>query len=190
MNKKQFIQAVVVRSLPEIDKLPAALDYAEKLWNEMSRAGYGAEKMAKPRESTDYYAKLNDRQRPYFDQFWEAFCLKKGRNEAAMRWTQLGELDDLAYRKIIAAAEREAKREVPFGQVRKMAEGWLFERRYEDGGHTRSHVKNQVLGVLAGLNNELAAIQSLYDASKNPDLLPQIQRVKDKIKLHMQKASA
>ena len=49
-----------------------------------------------------------------------------------MRWFQLGELTDDEYARIVEAARQVAQCPVPDGQERKMAQGWLTERRWED----------------------------------------------------------
>lgn len=181
MTKKQFIQQIIIRALPEIQNLPATIQYAEQLWDRMSHYGYGADKENRPRESQDYYKKLSDHQRLTFDQFWAAFKYKKDRNGAAMRWLQMGELDAAQYQQIIEAAKQEALKALPHGQVRKMAQGWLFERRYEDFVPDPVNQKKQHDLTLINLKNELHNLEHLYKLSPNPALASQIQTVKDKI---------
>lgn len=115
---------------PDADR---AIAWAEALWDKLSARGYGVpDKETKPRESKDYYAELSENQQKWFCAFWQAFAYKQGRNDAAMRWRILGELSDAEYKHIVEAAKVEAARVLPQGQVRKMAQGWLFEQRWKD----------------------------------------------------------
>jgi hypothetical protein len=138
MSKKRFIQAVIVRLAPKGDAIGQAIEYAEGLWTELDKRGYGdtlkgtSDKPSKPRKGKDWYAALSDRQRKFFDLFWDAFNYKFGRNEAAERWGQLGAATDEQFMQIIAAAKHEAKIERVPGQARKYAQGWLFEKRSQD----------------------------------------------------------
>lgn len=181
MTKKQFIQQIIIRALPEVNNLAATIDYAEHLWESMGQYGYGAEKTDKPRESQDYYKKLSQIQRAAFDKFWSAFNYKKDRNGAAMRWLQMGDLADEQYQAIIDAARQESLRAIPKGQVRKMAQGWLFERRYEDFKPEPASQKKQQDLALINLKNELANLKNLYKLSPNVALAEQIATLEDKI---------
>jgi hypothetical protein len=96
MSKRRFIQGVVVRSLPSMAKLPEAVKYAEELWEGLSALGYGSE-TREHRVSKDYITDLSERQRVWFLRFWKAFAYTKGKNGAAMRWAQLGELSDAEF---------------------------------------------------------------------------------------------
>jgi hypothetical protein len=181
MTKKQFIQQIIIRALPEINNLSATIQYAEQLWDNMACYGYSAEKEAKPREAKDYYQALSDRQRVAFDQFWTAFKYKKDRNGAAMRWLQMGEINAEQYQKIIAAARQEALRPLTAGQSRKMAQGWLFERRYEDFTPDPVNEKKQQNLTLVHLKNELANLENLYQLSPNDAIATQIRILEAKI---------
>jgi len=46
MSKKRFIQGVLIRSLPALDKVPEAVSYAEGLWEALSQHGYGESRVA------------------------------------------------------------------------------------------------------------------------------------------------
>lgn len=48
MNKHEFVQNIVVRSLPQADKLSACIGYAESMWDQLESLGYGAPKRAAP----------------------------------------------------------------------------------------------------------------------------------------------
>lgn len=136
MEKVRFIRqtaAFFVASHVERPDAARAITWAEALWDKLSARGYGVpDKETKPREAKDYYAELSENQQKWFCAFWQAFAYKQGRNDAAMRWDQLGELSDAEYRHIVEAAKVEAARVLPQGQVRKMAQGWLFEQRWKD----------------------------------------------------------
>jgi len=182
MSKKRFVQAVMVRSQPPEDKFQAALDYALKLHNFLTEKGYGDDKPSQPRDGKDWYQKMDARQKRWFDGFWLAFGLRQGRNEAAMRWSQLGNLSDAEYQQIIDAAAKEAKRELPQGQARKMAQGWLHEKKYLDFTPTKTAAKSLQNHVLTRLQNDLFGVKKLYDSSKDEALLPQIEKLEAAVK--------
>jgi hypothetical protein len=181
MTKKQFIQQIIIRALPEINNLPATIQYAEQLWGNMNKQGYGEDKVSKPRESQDYYKKLSEHQRTAFDKFWTAFNYKKDRNGAAMRWLQMGDLSHDEYQFIIDAAKQESLKPLPHGQVRKMAQGWLFDRRYEDFTPEPTNQKKQQDLTLINLRNELSNLKNLYKLSPNVAIAEQIKALEEKI---------
>jgi hypothetical protein len=180
MSKRRFIQSVIVRSLPAVDKLPAVVDYAESLWDGLTARGYGSERPA-IRESKDYYQDLTPVQRRYFDAFWRAFAYKADKNGAAMRWGQLGWLTEAEYQQIIAAAGAEAIKAREPGQVRKMAQGWLHDKRYLDYQAASVSPDSQKNHVLARLNAELLGIKRLFEASQDEALLAQIDKLEKAI---------
>lgn len=183
MTKKQFIQSVLCRSIPGIDKAIDAIRYAEQLWEVLSSEGYGAAKKdEKPREGVDYYDELNPRQRHYFDKFWNAFAYKEGRNEAAMEWAKLGQVNSPEYEQIIQAASREASKVRAEGQVRKMAQGWLKTKRYLDNQPGQTSQVNAINLVINRLNNDLLTTKKLYESSKDPALFGQIQKLEQALK--------
>lgn len=178
MSKKRFIQAVIARSLPRGEQRETALAYAENLWGWLSSKGYGdAATDPTPRESKDWEAELNRKQAHYFEQFWEAFSYKKGRNEAVMRWLQLGDLTDEQYQHIINAAKKEADRPLPPGQVRKMAQGWLNAQRWTDYRPSKKAEQNAQAVALNKLKGDLEHLKRLHAASQNPALLAEINKL-------------
>jgi hypothetical protein len=181
MSKKRFVQAVVIRSLPELPKLPAAIKYAEDLWDALTRHGYGQPVESKPQAGKDWHAALNDRQRKWFAAFWLAFGYKQGRNEAAMRWHQLGELTDAQYQQIVDAAKKEAGKQLAPGQVRKMAQGWLADKRYLDYADERDK-RSEKNHVLTHLMTQLIGVKQLHEASGDEALLEQISKLEDQIR--------
>ncbi len=178
MSKKRFVQAVMARSLPSPDKRGAALAYAEALWHWLTAQGYG-DNVDSPagRDSKNWHQALEPTARRFFDVFWEAFGHKQGKQKAAQRWAQLGVLTDAQYQAIIAAATKEARRERDPGQVRKMAEGWLFERRWEDFEPAKTAVKAEKNHVLSRLLAELEGLKRLYQQSGDPALQPQVDKL-------------
>ena len=137
MDKRTFIQHAVLAWVPRIAapdvtaRTKRAIARAEQSWMALSAAGYGAKQPHQPRESENWYARLDERQQRGFDRFWNAFAHKHGRHGAAMRWSQLNPDDELTAW-ILHAAAQEAKQPIPHGQTRKMAQGWLNDRRWED----------------------------------------------------------
>lgn len=182
MSKKRFVQAVVARSLPTPDKRQACLDYALDLYDWLTGKGYGDDKPGQPREGKDWYLRFDTRQKHFFDAFWAAFQLGKGKNEAAASWHHLGNLSDAEYQQIIDAAAKEAKRELPPGQARKMAQGWLNGKRYLDFTPTKTTALSLQNHVLTRLVNDLNGIRKLYESSKDEALLPQIEKLEAAVK--------
>ena len=138
-ERQKFIRqtaALFVACHHEKPNLDRAVELAKILWQRLEQpddANSKRGRATKPRElEQDYYQLLNDRQRQAFDAFWGAFAFKQGRNGAAMRWYQLGDVNDAEYQHIINAAKAEAGKTLPQGQGRKMAQGWIGERRWLD----------------------------------------------------------
>jgi hypothetical protein len=181
MTKKQFIQQIIIRALPEIKNLSATIQYAEQLWENLNFYGYGADKAYEPRENQNYYKQLSETQRKAFDKFWDAFKLKQGRDGAAMRWLQMGELSSDQYTQIIEAAKQEAKRPLAQGQTRKFAQGWLMERRYDDFIPAPDKQKKQQNLTWIHLKNELNNLKNLYKLSPNSAIEDQIKTIEAKL---------
>lgn len=101
-----------------------------------------------------------------------------------MRFGQLGELKESDYQLIVNAAKKEAKRTLPQGQSRKMAQGWLSEMRYNDYHPDNSknkapqNEKRQQLSVMQG---ELRGLQRLYRFKPTPALENQITQLEQQI---------
>jgi len=181
MSKKRFIQGVLIRSLPTLDKVPEAVSYAEGLWDALSEHGYGESAIAAPQKNKDWYNSLNARQKEWFLRFWGVFNYKHGRDGAARRWIELGDLTDSEYRNIIDAGEKEAQRQLPQGQSRMMAQGWLQAKRYEDYQAPAVPKKQQQNHVINGLMAELNGIKTLYNKSGDEALAPQISKLEQAI---------
>lgn len=181
MSKRRFVQAIVIRTMPALDKLPECIRYAESVWDSLTRHGYGTEAAGQPRESKDWFAALSTAQQAGFRQFWDAFNYKKARNDAAMRWQQLGELSATELGQIVEAARKEALRTLPPGQVRKMASGWLFEKRWLDHQMQPVINRNSKIVELNRLKNELTALEKLQAHTPNDTLAQQIAALKQRI---------
>ncbi len=181
MSKKRFIQAVIIRSLPEMKKLASAIHYAEFLWDGLNQHGYGADKKENS-EHKDWYEAMSLQQKKSFNQFWQAFQYKQGRNGAAMRWYQLGAMNPQQTQIIINAATKEAQKNLADGQARKMAQGWLHEKRYQDTQPSQTNQKDKKRQHYIRLNNELKGLKSLYEASGDEALLTQIERLEKAVR--------
>jgi len=184
MSKKRFIQSVVVRRLPPLAELQNTIRYAEQAWDELSQRGYGADQPGQPREMRNWYAELAPAQKAGFDAFWKAFDLKKDRNGAAMRWTQLcqrGYITPEQYQAVTDAAAQEAQRPLTQGQVRKMAQGWLYEMRWLDYSKAPVDDSKRKRMEHNRLVNEIAALNSLYQAGKDPKIKQQLDTLQDKL---------
>lgn len=174
MSKKRFIQSVMARSLPTQDKRQAALAYAEGLWDWLCKQGYGADQPAQPRAAKNWLAELSGEQAAAFRRFWTAYNYKRGVQRAAMRWQQLGDMTAGQYQAIIDAAAKEAGKQLPPGQARKMAEGWLFERRWEDAAKAPADKGRERMAEINALHNDIIGLTRLYELSKDPGLKAQI----------------
>ena len=165
MNRKRFIQTAFIAWLPALQwDVERTLRTAEKAWRKLSEQGHGEARRAGPRPLQDHYQALNDRQRAWFDRFWQAYAHKQGKQGAALRWGQLGELSDEEYQHIVEAARRSAERPLAPGQVRKMAQGWLAERRWEDHAPQRKTTTDQRQEQMRQLAAELAHARRLAEA--------------------------
>lgn len=88
-----------------------------------------AQKPTKPRPI------LEGKRLESFNQFWEAYGLKKGRGGAEKAWAAIPTLTDSLVDKICEAARKEAAQRPALeaqGRTPKWAQGWLSERRWED----------------------------------------------------------
>jgi hypothetical protein len=144
--------------------------WAERAWDALSERGYGARQATAPRESIDWVARLSDVQRPLFDEFFRTFNRKgDSKSRSAMRWGQLDPAPELA-RAIIAAAAQEATLPRRDDEVRKMSEGWLFERRWEGYAKPTAKVQDQHAARLRELRGELSALKQLAAHDKSGTL--------------------
>lgn len=187
-TKRSFIQACIIRALPALDRVDAGIAHAEALWERLTAKGHGAPQQTGPREAVDWYGKLVEPSKSWFDQFWTAYGLKKDRNGAAMRWYQLGDLTENEARRIIDAAtqdNRQWRETAQPGQVRKMAQGWLHEKRWMDYAPSSESRGNAEIRAgdtqLRELKQQLATLRRLNDAAPNPELLRQIDELTQKI---------
>jgi len=193
MNKRLFVQYCLIRAAPElIRNLPniepavAFIRGAARLWDEgATPEGYGNEKPSEPRDDikVNWYKELSEYQRTWFDRFWEAFGYKEARGKAAMRWHQLGELSVGEYRRIVEAAKQEKAKPRAEGRERKMAQGWLTERRWEDyappasvsGGPPADPRKAKLL-------SDIAALKQLQNYRPDPKRAEQIAALEAELK--------
>lgn len=179
MNKAQFIQHLIIRSCPAVDKIQPAIAYGESVWDELTKAGYGDKKPTEARElKQDAYAGLNPAQKQSFDKFWTVFNYKVGKNRAALRWMQLGDLSREQYQKIISAARSEANRDFK-DQARKHAEGWLNDQRWQDYEPNADQPDNR---EFIRINSELIGIKQLYNQTKDPALEAAIKKLEEKLR--------
>lgn len=137
MNKKDFIQRCVANSILHTNASgDDIITRAERYWDRLDKRGYGNSKSYEPRATgKNWYKELSAYQKEWFDKFWIAYNLKRGKDGAAMRWFQLGEPSQVEYEKIVNAAKLEAEnRPALMAQnvTPMMAQGWLSNRRYAD----------------------------------------------------------
>jgi len=187
-TKRSFIQSVLIRSLPKIESAHEAIGYGERLWDELSRRGYGGKQADTiPRERADWYGRLGDSQRAAFDRFWKAYDYKHGRNEAAMVWGQIQpEPDEIPW--IVSSARLESqnwRNSPPQGQTRIYAQGWLTGYRWRDhpppgaADDARKGPSGNVL--LSALHGQLASLKRLHENAPNETLARQIADLESKL---------
>jgi len=140
MKKRDFIQASAAHFMVAVNwDVNKAIDYAERLWQRLGERGYGESKPHEPKAvGEDYYSKLSPDMQAAFDKFWLAFGYKSGKQGAAMRWYQFGEMPPDKCQKIIKAAAATAveRKKLPPEQVPIMAQGWLNALRFDDFDET------------------------------------------------------
>lgn len=159
-EKVKFVRDFVIRKAPETIAIETAILQAELLWKGLTERGYGDKQIKAVAVVSDgsYLSQMTDEQRVGFDWFWAAFNYKKGREQAAKEWLKL---PPNLYQQVIAAAKREAAVKLPAGQVRKMAQGWLSDKRYEDEHYAVSTQSGEKLSAVEqvraanGLANDL-----------------------------------
>lgn len=187
-TKRSFIQAIVVRALPPVDKLDSAIQHAERLWEGLTHRGYGAKTAdSKPRDRADWYGRLGADQREGFDRFWKAYDHKHGKNEAAMVWGQIAP-EPVEIPWIIASARIESqnwRNSPPQGQARIYAQGWLTGYRWRDHpqpgagddahkGPSRSVNRSMII-------SSINALKQLYAQSQNETIAKQIKELEEKL---------
>jgi hypothetical protein len=184
MNKLSFVRLAAAFLLPHTARedgrwdLDRALHYANEIWN---RTG-GPEVEAQPREVGSWYAGLPADQRAGFDRLWQAYGHKHGKERAAMRWAQLNPDRELA-EAVIAAAQADRLKDRPKDQARKWLEGWLAERRWTDFEAAAVPAQDRQADERRRALADLLAIETLYQTSRNPDLLPKVAAMRQALKL-------
>jgi len=191
MNRTDYIRLAAAFLLPHTKRgddkwdLDAAIGYAQELWRRTGGAEVDDKTAGTPRELGYWYRELSKdaQQKGWFDQFWEAFNHKQGRDGAAMRWVQIAPSADLA-KTIIDAARLDAQKERPRDAVRKMAQGWLSEARWEDYD-TRPKSQRQAAPEVQRAHqlNELRGLETLYRHSESQDLRAKIDRLRADLRL-------
>lgn len=184
MNQTDFIQRASIALFnpaePDVDK---AIAYAERLWHRLGERGYGAAKKHEPNTTKDYYAELSTCKRNAFDKFWQAYNHKQGRNGAAMRWGQIPVSEHGDFEAIIAAAKADALKPRPNGSSRKMAQGWLAEKRWLDATPAKANAQANEQLERSIKRNELASLKQLYTAQPNNGLALQIAELEKQLGL-------
>ena len=163
--------------MPQLDwDFDKALGYAKKAWHRLDEAGFGDVNRQGPRDIPKAYDQLARQpvMKAAFDLFWAAFDYKAGRDRAAARWLQMGELHKTEYDKIVQAAKKEAaaRKQLPEGRAAKMAEGWLTERRWQDYEETTTDLATREQQAreqqLRQINQDLAHARRMATETDDP----------------------
>ena len=166
MHKKDFVQRVLIRSLPKGEKISDGIDYAESMWQALSERGYGCvEKQPEKDKGKDYYKLLTVYQKEHFDNFWAAFGLKTGKHGAAQSWSKLGELSEPEYIQIVKAAKAERAKPRDANANRKMAQGWLTERGFDDYTDKKATVNHKTNPRMQEISGELTTLRRFESSS-------------------------
>lgn len=181
-TRREFVQAAMVAWAPfhewDLDK---TIRWAERAWDVLSERGYGPLTPETPRSSVDWYSRLEPSARGLFDRFWTAFARRgDSRAKAAMTWAQLAPDAPLAEQIITAAAQEAALPRRP-DEVRKMAQGWLSERRWESYQPPASSPTDDRAAHLRDLRGELATLTRLSQAGQSATFAAQIIRLQQEI---------
>ena len=185
--KQKFIQQTAATFVashhlqPDTDK---AIDWAEALWKKLSDRGYGSKQanIQAPRESIDHYKELSQHQQKWFCLFWANFNYKHARNDAAKAWTQQGELTDDEYKKICDAATNESHRQLPSGQSRKLAGGWLRELRFNDNTDPlKKPTASKEDASIIETQQDLAHARTMYKQTSIEEWNAEVQRLESKL---------
>lgn len=180
-DKVKFIRDCVIRMMPKSDKADDCISYAEWLWDHLTVRGYGEKKeMPVKSKGQSHYEALSEEQRVWFDRFWQAFNYKSGKEGAAKEWLKLGNLSDNQYQQIIDAAKRAATTPLPQGITRKMAQGWLSDKRYEDEHYAISTQSIAKLSDEESFKQQLAGVQiiAIDCGTKKPTVTSILQQMK------------
>jgi hypothetical protein len=165
MHKKDFVQRILIRSLPKGEKISDGIDYAESMWQALSERGYGCVEKQAERDVIDHYKKLTVFQKEHFDNFWIAFGLKTDRNGAAQSWLKLGELSEPEYLQIVKAAKAERAKPREANTTRKMAQGWLSGRRFDDYTDKKATVNHKTNPRMQEISGELTTLRRFESSS-------------------------
>jgi hypothetical protein len=189
MQKKDFIQTAAIQFMPELQwDVDKSIAYAEKLYTRLSEKGYGEPRQTGPREPEKTYDKLTPVMKTAFDLFWNVFDYKAGKDGAAARWLQLGELPKGEYDAIISAARQEAQRRktLPEGQTPIMAQGWLKGRRWLDTAATpidqRQKAQNQHRQAMTRLNGDLWHAKQMLEQLGGDYWQGEVEKLTEKLK--------
>ncbi|MFZ2449098.1 MAG: hypothetical protein WAW36_01070 [Methylovulum miyakonense] len=192
MKKRDFIQMAAAYFMPPTEwNVDKSIVYAEKLWDRLTAKGYGESKPHDPKAGVDYYRKLSPAMQVQFDKFWIAFAYKEGKQGAAMRWWQMGELSAEHCDKIIHAAGQTAaaRKNLPPDRVPIMAQGWLNEMRFLDGEVTETEKKkmskDNVLVAMTIFNGDLAhakRMSEMGDPANREYWLGEVKKITEKIR--------
>lgn len=184
-EKRKFIQGTSALFVaahhrqPDADK---AIDWAEALWGKLISRGYGtAQGEKKPRASIDHYKQLSENTQKWFCLFWKNYHYPHARNDAAKAWGQLGDLPDTEYTRICDAAKQEADRQLPQGQSRKLAAGWLREMRFNDKADPAKKNIKKADPAIIEIQQALTHARRMYEQTKLDDWNNEVIKLQDRL---------
>jgi hypothetical protein len=190
MQKRDFLLHWLIRTAPTTDKdIADRLTQGERIYAAFeARYPLKETKPTGPHQRTHHVASLDERQKTAFEQFWNAYDWKHGKNEAAGVWKIL-DPDRSMVERIVAAARAEAARwrdNPPQGQTRIYAQGWLSARRWEDYTPPKAAPVQAAADPAqverVRLLNKLQSLEHMYRLRASPGLAEQIEAARNELK--------
>lgn len=166
MNRKAFIQQASITMMlhphatqkPKGERVDAAINLAEALWDRLKDRGYGPTTKTSERSSHNYYSELNDQE--YFDKCWSRYGKQGCRNKAAKAWIDIPEAEKP---KIFPAIPKYLEDIKLSGVTKAHFSTWLNDQRwinYEQ--EQKKEVKpayDEKAQTIAGYRNQIALLK-------------------------------
>ena len=183
MNRKAFIQDKSAMFLlhPQIaamgksDRLDAAINLAEALWERLKDRGYGPTTATSERSSRNWYAELQDQEE--FDKCWFKYGKQGSRDKAAKAWIEIPESEKA---KVFPAIPRYLEDIRCSGTAKAHFSTWLNEQRWLNYEKTEekkqsSPAYNEKAQRISGLRHQISLMRD--DNPMKAELQSQLDRL-------------